>query len=565
MASTRMCPTRAPPLPTCSKTRKPAPCYRRSCKTSMAFREPLILFYWEGRSTKEVAQRLGLSVSAVEQRLSRGRRRIKAEVEDRVDRALQDAKPDKKFSAGVLAAIDLSPGPATAVARPILPIVVGMGVVALGLAAWATSSIGTPDAADPTTHAAAVPAGQGGVLPPADRHSVTETQAVASARTNSNSEPISSSPMASAPEEIADDLEMESFPYRVVVNLRGGLSSMREDKRKDLASGSALPFNEDGPIAGPPHRAISGTVTDESGTPIGDAAVVAGSSLWRSRADGPFDELSGQAGAMTDAQGRFSFEAPTRPLLITAAAGTHGFATPEPVAQGEGPVDLDLVVRGTATVEGDLTFEGAPVPGVVALMMSDDTANAMFTTQIETDEGGHYRGTLLPPGRYLLAAQANVDGMVGWEGDQGPNTKVEVELVAGQPLSHDVDFKRGVTIEFRATKPGPLDYYAFAGLETTDWNVAREMLSSPTMEGSMVGATPDDPESFGVIEGLPAKVMTVCAVRPHELFAQSSYAACKVLPEPSANATLTVTFDPPAFDEDEGGPVDPSRVVRIDE
>jgi RNA polymerase sigma factor (sigma-70 family) len=69
------------------------------------YREPLVLFYREGKSAAEVARALGLSVDAAEQRLSRGRRQLKAGVSSLVERALVRSRPGAGFVAAVVAAI----------------------------------------------------------------------------------------------------------------------------------------------------------------------------------------------------------------------------------------------------------------------------------------------------------------------------------------------------------------------------------------------------------------------------------------------------------------------------
>ncbi len=70
-----------------------------------AYREPLVLFYREDRSTKQVAEALGLSEQTVQKRLSRGRHYLKEHVAELVERTLERTKPSKAFAAGVLAAI----------------------------------------------------------------------------------------------------------------------------------------------------------------------------------------------------------------------------------------------------------------------------------------------------------------------------------------------------------------------------------------------------------------------------------------------------------------------------
>lgn len=69
------------------------------------YREPLVLFYREGRSIKNVAETLELSEEAVKQRLSRGRKLLKMEVDSFVEAALDRSRPGRRFTSAVLAAL----------------------------------------------------------------------------------------------------------------------------------------------------------------------------------------------------------------------------------------------------------------------------------------------------------------------------------------------------------------------------------------------------------------------------------------------------------------------------
>lgn len=70
------------------------------------YREPLVLFYRENQSVKQVALGLGISEDAAKQRLSRGRQALKAGVSDLVERTLHTSRPNRAFAAGVLGALN---------------------------------------------------------------------------------------------------------------------------------------------------------------------------------------------------------------------------------------------------------------------------------------------------------------------------------------------------------------------------------------------------------------------------------------------------------------------------
>ncbi len=73
-----------------------------------AYREPMLMFYRHGAAISEIAAALELSEEAVRQRLSRGRKLLKSEVERTVEKTLRLTRPDTAFTLAVLAAIPLS-------------------------------------------------------------------------------------------------------------------------------------------------------------------------------------------------------------------------------------------------------------------------------------------------------------------------------------------------------------------------------------------------------------------------------------------------------------------------
>ncbi|MBN1360674.1 MAG: sigma-70 family RNA polymerase sigma factor [Sedimentisphaerales bacterium] len=66
-----------------------------------SIREPLILFYREHKSTREVADLLGLSESAVRQRISRGRSLLRDQVAAMIEKTISRNGPGKAFTAAV--------------------------------------------------------------------------------------------------------------------------------------------------------------------------------------------------------------------------------------------------------------------------------------------------------------------------------------------------------------------------------------------------------------------------------------------------------------------------------
>jgi RNA polymerase sigma factor (sigma-70 family) len=72
------------------------------------YREPLVLFYFERRSVRQVAIGLGLSEETAKQRLSRGRRALRETLERRLASGLASLRPGKAFTAAVIATVSAS-------------------------------------------------------------------------------------------------------------------------------------------------------------------------------------------------------------------------------------------------------------------------------------------------------------------------------------------------------------------------------------------------------------------------------------------------------------------------
>ena len=69
------------------------------------YREPIVLFYRQKQSIEEVAAGLGLTEDVVKQRLSRGRKMLKAEISTVVEDVLGRTRPSKVFTIAVVAAL----------------------------------------------------------------------------------------------------------------------------------------------------------------------------------------------------------------------------------------------------------------------------------------------------------------------------------------------------------------------------------------------------------------------------------------------------------------------------
>lgn len=69
------------------------------------YREPLVLFYRQGKSTKEAAAALGLKESTVRMRLHRARQMLREEMAARLERTLEQTAPGRTFTKTVMLAV----------------------------------------------------------------------------------------------------------------------------------------------------------------------------------------------------------------------------------------------------------------------------------------------------------------------------------------------------------------------------------------------------------------------------------------------------------------------------
>jgi RNA polymerase sigma factor (sigma-70 family) len=100
-------------------------------KIPETFREPLVLYYREDRSYRQVADQLGFSEHTARERISRARSLLKEKVASLVEETIERTKPSKVFTTAVIASI-------AGIA------IKGSGVAAAAGIGAATSTAGTP-------------------------------------------------------------------------------------------------------------------------------------------------------------------------------------------------------------------------------------------------------------------------------------------------------------------------------------------------------------------------------------------------------------------------------------
>jgi RNA polymerase sigma factor (sigma-70 family) len=397
-----------------------------------SYREPLVLFYREGKSAAEVAAALGLSVNATEQRISRGRKQLKDSVATLVERTLERTRPGSGFVAAVIASIGTQLIPTSASAAP-----------ATASASKTTASMG----------AAIMAFAWKGLLAGMAATAVTYGCITWNESGDHTAEDTTVGPVIDAPrpqaagprptqevrdlldrrEHDADETEAGEAPlprYQLTVisensaaiELTGGLSEVTTHPQHPKAPG-----DPPDPIV----RTISGRVLDRDGVPRSGVVVITGKIL-----SARFGNLMGQRGATTTVDGRFEIGV-THPDAIAVLA-LHETGWSELVQLPAGDVDarLELRLHGPARFEGSLRRADAPVISQLHL----GSARTGLVMGVESDERGHVVIEAVPPGHHEVA--------IGLAGGGGSDARLSrtLELVAGRTVTWDADLDAGSTV-----------------------------------------------------------------------------------------------------------------------
>ncbi|MBC8070871.1 MAG: sigma-70 family RNA polymerase sigma factor [Deltaproteobacteria bacterium] len=432
-----------------------------------SYREPLVLFYREGKSAAEVAHALGLTVDAAEQRLSRGRRQLKAGVSSLVERALMRSRPGPGFVAAVVAAIgsetllpttalaateaaastarSTASWGATAMAIAWKTMVVGAAVTAItyGCMAWNERDQLRAHSADDVSRASA---------PAQD----IETDASASKATpRSDAETLAETRQArERARQQRGELGLPMYqltvatPKLAAVKLDGGVSELHDGSPE----GSPIP------PALPTVRTISGRVLDREGEPVEGAVVLAGASLSLFLGD----SLAGQRGASTAADGTFELPMAHGKRVTVVALHQSGWSELGVVEEGVSSRSVELRLAEPARIEAALFRDGKAVPAALALSAVD---RKFVVTKTGTLDAG-VELEALPPGRY--SASLRVQGEKGEAGAAETSLRKDIELVAGGTLTWDATLASGPTIAVLPKLPPDLphhrlSYYKLAG------------------------------------------------------------------------------------------------------
>lgn len=223
------------------------------------YREPLVLYYRQEKSVRQVAQSLGLKESAVQTRLHRARQMLREEIAGRLERTLERTAPGKAFTRSVMVAIGatVAGGVASASAA-------GAGATTGAAAPVGTLAVKLAAAAAVLAVAAGAffvyqsDRGEAAVVVPEVKVVVPEEPEVILPEKPQGTEPVEEPAVAAATEEI------EPTPPVILETVKPKTAA------KVVKSDTALPVAP----SFVPRGVLSGLVTDaRTGEPVTDAEV----------------------------------------------------------------------------------------------------------------------------------------------------------------------------------------------------------------------------------------------------------------------------------------------------
>ncbi len=229
-----------------------------------SLREPLVLFYREHQSVREVARQLDMSEPAARQRLTRARATLRDQVAAMVETTIARTKPGKAFTAAVAAALAASTVRTTTAAA-----------AATTVASSGSTAVLSGLTAKLVTLAAGLAVIAGGVVLYAHRPRAERPPVIASPMRQTDS-------LAALPETPAVDPTPTPDTARPEPNPEPVASLAEPDQIKSAATPQARAEGADAA------RALSGRITDvDTGEPVRDARVriLLGSNLEQTRSD----------------------------------------------------------------------------------------------------------------------------------------------------------------------------------------------------------------------------------------------------------------------------------------
>ena len=448
------------------------------------YREPLILYYREGWSARRVAESLGLSAATVDQRLSRGRKMLRADLTRQLEQTLPATQPGDRVRRRVAAVLPLLPGVPTGpepsmvtstivgglAVKKLFVIVTVLAVVVFGLIYAQVDDDRAPVArASPTVEAS------DGVSWERVRGESDLRDARERAKAGEVSKP-SVRPAGHA-------YELSARGNRVTVNLDGGPSRMVIFGSSDpKVSGLITIAPEEGadPTTVAAHedtvrtaeaafagvepdalRTIEGRVVTRDGQPAIGVVVLAGHLAFHR--GHPESYAEAEAGVKADASGRFTLEVDAAEPCSVVAMGPAGWSDLVRVPAGSEAASIELRMGAEQRLTGRTLRSGEGHPAHVRLY----DVSTKVGYEVSSDLDGRFEVDPIAPGTYRVSAAAE-------SGNEAPRTRaaeLEVVVAKGHDASVELELPEGGLLVARVNLPkevseGSMISRLFTGHET---------------------------------------------------------------------------------------------------
>ena len=403
------------------------------------YREPLVLYYRQQQSVKQVALSLDLSQDVVRQRLHRGRKMIKEKLSSIVEQTLSATGPKKAFTTAVIASI------------------AGMAIKSSGVAATASIVAGTSTTGT-TTGVAAIMSGVTGKIITAVAVAAIGVGAVVTYRQVTKSEQGPDLPQAGmiVQKQEKDQViynkqsnEMDSSLVATSSEFRHPLEGEKEKTNviKDTTTLTQITQTQEPLVQ--PEKTITykGIVVNESGEPIQDINIRSDFSYYKTR-----EYIVGETQGTTDEKGNFEIGPLTlvdrkkggRTIIFDHPDYAVGWFNPNRDKNiNPNSVKVTLLkpvsLTGTVSDEAGKPIEGATIEASLQLMMPKHYGYFSMTKSNKmaalTDDQGYFFLGKIPEGSRLhinieKKGYATYHTREGYRNDFYPiKTEDELEIV----------------------------------------------------------------------------------------------------------------------------------------
>lgn len=390
------------------------------------YREPLVLFYRQDLSAKEIAAQLGLRPATVDQRLHRARKMVRTSLERELRAELRRTDPTQRVLHRIAAVLPVLPLPSMPVKPAVLAsLALGqllmkkilIGSTAIGLLIlliWTESALSTSAS---TRHSAADDRGPSARTrsASANPNSLYSRRLDHTDPTDEKSTRLPTSEGKGPGTQTTSKHLLSRNGLRWTINLNGGASEIYEYRWPGsstiLSSGLNPEIDRTSRAAyerskNDESRVISGRVLSGGSQPLANVMVLGGDvELHYAGRNEPY--AAGHAGAKTDPQGYFELSYPwSGGLTIVAYDGTL-WSQPAFVPEGadEG---IELKFTGAGTLRGVVTKDGEPESADIKLTMTGAQTQPAPSLLLAAVAGvdGIFEFVSLPQGQYTVSAQA---------------------------------------------------------------------------------------------------------------------------------------------------------------